>query len=346
MKALITGGAGYIGSHTLIALSEAGYDFVVYDNLCNSSQESLKRVSKIINKDIEFVEGDIRDKKRLQEVFTQYDIDSVIHFAGLKAVGESVEQPIRYYDNNVNGTLVLLSVMQEFQCKKIVFSSSATVYGDPATTPIEENFPVGGTTNPYGTSKYMIERILQDLTISDSSFQVVILRYFNPVGAHKSGTIGEDPNGIPNNLMPFISQVAVGKREYLSVFGGDYDTHDGTGVRDYIHVVDLADAHVKALNYLNNSKSNIQNSPLIVNIGTGTGYSVLDMVKAFEKASGRKVPYKIVDRRAGDIAKCFANPTLAKEVLDWSATKTIEDMCEDSWRWQSNNPDGYGCVNE
>ena len=341
MKVLITGGAGYIGSHTLIALSVAGYDFVVYDNLCNSSQESLKRVSQIVSKDIEFVEGDIRDKERLQEVFNKYDIDSVIHFAGLKAVGESVEKPLKYYDNNVNGTLVLLSVMQEFKCKKIVFSSSATVYGDPATTPIEENFPVGATTNPYGTSKYMIERILEDLVISDNSFQTVILRYFNPVGANESGTIGEDPNGIPNNLMPFISQVAVGKREFLSVFGGDYDTRDGTGVRDYIHVVDLADAHVKALNYINSKQFNIKNSTF--NIGTGVGCSVLDMVKAFEKASGKKVPYKIAPRRAGDIASCFANSSLAKEVLGWSAFKTIEDMCADSWRWQSNNPDGYAC---
>ena len=339
MKALITGGAGYIGSHTLIALSEAGYDFIVYDNLSNSSKESLKRVSNIINKDIEFVEGDIRDKQKLQELFSKYNIDSVIHFAGLKAVGESVEKPIEYYDNNVNGTLVLLSVMQEFKCKKIVFSSSATVYGNPATTPIKENFPVGATTNPYGTSKYMIERILEDIVISDSSFQAVILRYFNPVGAHKSGTIGEDPNGIPNNLMPFISQVAVGKREYLSVFGGDYDTKDGTGVRDYVHVVDLADAHVKALNYINSEQFNIKNSKF--NIGTGYGCSVLDMVKAFEKASDKKVPYKIVQRRAGDIAKCFADSTLAKDILGWSAFKTIEDMCTDSWRWQSNNPDGY-----
>ena len=341
MKVLITGGAGYIGSHTLIALSVAGYDFVVYDNLCNSSQESLKRVSQIVSKDIEFVEGDIRDKERLQEVFNKYDIDSVIHFAGLKAVGESVEKPLKYYDNNVNGTLVLLSVMQEFKCKKIVFSSSATVYGDPVTTPIKENFPVGATTNPYGTSKYMIERILEDLVISDNSFQTVILRYFNPVGANESGTIGEDPNGIPNNLMPFISQVAVGKREFLSVFGGDYDTRDGTGVRDYIHVVDLADAHVKALNYINSKQFNIKNSTF--NIGTGVGCSVLDMVKAFEKASGKKVPYKIAPRRVGDIASCFANSSLAKEVLDWSAFKTIEDMCADSWRWQSNNPDGYAC---
>ena len=339
MKALITGGAGYIGSHTLIALSDAGYDFVVYDNLCNSSKESLARVSKIINRDIDFVEGDIRDKKRLQELFTTYKIDAVIHFAGLKAVGESVEQPVRYYDNNVNGTLVLLDIMQEFKCKKIVFSSSATVYGDPVSTPIEESFRVGGTTNPYGTSKYMIERILEDLVISDSSFQAVILRYFNPVGAHESGTIGEDPNGIPNNLMPFISQVAVGKREYLSVFGGDYDTKDGTGVRDYIHVVDLADAHVKALNYINSKQFDTKN--LTFNIGMGVGYSVLDMVKAFERVSKREVPYKIVQRRAGDIAKCFANSLLAKEVLGWSALKTIEDMCIDSWRWQSNNPNGY-----
>ena len=339
MKTLITGGAGYIGSHTLIALSATGYDFIIYDNLCNSSEESLKRVSKIINKDIKFIEGDIRDKERLQGVFSKYNIDAVIHFAGLKAVGESVEQPIKYYDNNVNGTLVLLSVMQEFQCKKIVFSSSATVYGDPTVTPIKENFPVGGTTNPYGTSKYMIERILKDLVVSDNSFQAVILRYFNPVGAHESGIIGEDPNGIPNNLMPFISQVAVGKREFLNVFGGDYKTKDGTGVRDYIHVVDLAEAHVKALIYINSEKFNIKNT--IFNIGTGVGYSVLDMIKAFEKASGKKVPYKIVARRVGDIASCFANSLLAKEVLDWSAFKTIEDMCIDSWRWQSNNPNGY-----
>ena len=338
---LVTGGAGYIGTHTLIALHESQYNFVVYDNLSNSSKESLKRVSKIINSDIKFEEGDIRDRETLKSVFKKYNIDSVIHFAGLKAVGESVELPIRYYDNNVNGTLVLLNIMQEFQCKNILFSSSATVYGDPITTPIEENFPVGGTTNPYGTSKYMIERILEDLLISDSSFQAVILRYFNPVGAHESGTIGEDPNGIPNNLMPFISQVAVGKREFLSVFGGDYDTEDGTGVRDYIHVVDLADAHVKALNYINSKKFNIQYSKF--NIGTGSGYSVLDMVKAFEKVSGKEVPYKIVHRRAGDIAKCFADSSLAKEVLGWSAFKTIEDMCVDSWRWQSSNPNGYAC---
>ncbi|MBN2782452.1 MAG: UDP-glucose 4-epimerase GalE [Campylobacterales bacterium] len=338
-KILVTGGAGYIGSHTLVELAASGYGFVVYDNLSNSSKESLNRVSKIIGKEVIFVDGDIRDEAKLKEVFSSYTIDSVIHFAGLKAVGESVAKPLEYYDNNVVGTLRLLEVMREFECKKIVFSSSATVYGDPATTPIVENFPTGGTTNPYGTSKYMIERILEDLYISDNSFKIVILRYFNPVGAHESGTIGEDPNGIPNNLMPFISQVAVGKREYLSVFGSDYDTHDGTGVRDYIHVVDLADAHVKAIEYLN--KQSTMKKPLITNLGTGTGYSVLDVVKAYEKASGKDVPYKLVDRRAGDIAKCYADPSYAKEILGWEAKRELEQMCIDSWRWQSNNPDGY-----
>lgn len=343
MSILITGGAGYIGSHTLVELANANYDFIVYDNLSNSSAESLKRVEKIIGKSITFINGDIRDTQKLKEVFSSHTIDSVIHFAGLKAVGQSVEQPLEYYDNNVVGTLRLLEVMKEFGCKKIVFSSSATVYGDPATTPILENFPVGGTTNPYGTSKYMIERILEDLYISDNSFKIVILRYFNPVGAHKSGTIGEDPNGIPNNLMPFISQVAVGKREYLSVFGNDYDTHDSTGVRDYIHVVDLAYGHVKAIEYLD-ANENIK--PLIVNLGTGTGYSVLDVVNAFEKASGKKVPYKKCERRAGDIAKSYANPSYAKEVLGWEAKRNLEEMCEDSWRWQSNNPNGYSNIGE
>lgn len=343
MSILITGGAGYIGSHTLVELANANYDFIVYDNLSNSSQESLKRVEKIIGKSITFINGDIRDTQKLKEVFSSHTISSVIHFAGLKAVGQSVEQPLEYYDNNVLGTLRLLEVMKEFGCKKIVFSSSATVYGDPATTPILENFPVGGTTNPYGTSKYMIERILEDLYVSDNTFKIAILRYFNPVGAHKSGSIGEDPNGIPNNLMPFITQVAVGKREYLSVFGSDYDTHDGTGVRDYIHVVDLAYGHVKAIEYLD-ANENIK--PLIVNLGTGTGYSVLDVVKAFEKASGKKVPYKLVDRRAGDIAKCFANPSYAKEILAWVAKRNLDEMCEDSWRWQSNNPNGYSNVGE
>ena len=332
---LVTGGAGYIGSHTLISLHEAGYEFVVFDNLCNSSKESLKRVEKIISKKIAFEEGDIRDREALEEVFNKYKIDSVIHFAGLKAVGESVEKPLDYYDNNVNGTLVLLDAMKAHSCKKIVFSSSATVYGDPHTTPIKEDFPLSAT-NPYGKTKLFIEEILRDVYVSDNDFMIVLLRYFNPVGAHISGTIGEDPNGIPNNLMPFIAQTAVGKRQELSVFGGDYDTKDGTGVRDYIHVVDLAAGHVKALDKIADIKD-----VLTVNLGTGNGYSVVDMVKAFEKASNRKVPYKIVQRRAGDIAKCFADPSYAKEVLGWEAYKSIDEMCEDVWRWQVNNPDGY-----
>jgi len=342
MSILITGGAGYIGSHTLVELANSNYDFIVYDNLSNSSQESIKRVEKIIGKSIIFINGDIRDTAKLKETFTNYKIDSVIHFAGLKAVGESVMHPISYYDNNVVGTIRLLEVMQEFDCKKIVFSSSATVYNEVNAsnyTPLTESNPTGQTTNPYGTSKYMIERILEDLYISDNTFKIAILRYFNPVGAHESGTIGEDPNGIPNNLMPFISQTAVGKREYLSVFGSDYDTHDGTGVRDYIHVVDLANAHVKAIDYLNTKES--MDKPLITNLGTGIGYSVLDVVKAFEKASGKEVPYKLVDRRAGDIAKCYADPSYAKEVLGWEAKRDLEQMCIDSWRWQSNNPNGY-----
>jgi UDP-glucose 4-epimerase len=332
---LVTGGAGYIGSHTCIALHNAGFEFLVFDNLCNSSVEALKRVEKIIDKKITFVEGDIRDADALQYAFDNYKIDSVIHFAGLKAVGESVEKPLEYYDNNINGTIVLCEVMRKNNCKKIVFSSSATVYGDPHTTPIKEDFPLS-TTNPYGRTKLFNEEILRDLYTSDNAWQVVLLRYFNPVGAHESGTIGEDPNGIPNNLMPFIAQTAVGKRDYLSVFGGDYDTHDGTGVRDYIHVVDLADGHVKAL-----QKIDALTEVLTVNLGTGNGYSVLDMVKAFEKASGKKVAYKIVDRRAGDIAKCFADPSYALERLGWSATKGVEEMCKDSWRWQSQNPNGY-----
>jgi len=341
-KILVTGGAGYIGSHTLIELSKENHEFVVYDNLCNSSQESLKRVSKIIGKDIAFEEGDVRDGKKLQEVFEKYDIDSVIHFAGLKAVGESVENPLKYYDNNVNGTLVLLKVMKEYNCKKIVFSSSATVYNEKDTTnytPLSETDPTGNTTNPYGTSKYIIERILNDLYISDNEFKIVILRYFNPVGAYKSGTIGEDPSGIPNNLMPFIAQVSVGRRECLSVFGDDYDTIDGTGVRDYIHVVDLADAHVKAIDYIYSNQFSITHS--IFNIGTGYGCSVLEMVKAYEEASNQKVPYKIVPRRSGDIAVCYANSSLAKEVLNWEASKSLKQMCADSARWQTNNPNGY-----
>lgn len=332
---LVTGGAGYIGSHTCISLHEAGFDFVVFDNLCNSSKESLARVEKIIGKEVLFHEGDIRNKEDLQSVFDAHKIDSVIHFAGLKAVGESVEKPLHYYDNNINGTLVLCDVMQKNNCKNIVFSSSATVYGDPHTTPIKEDFPLSAT-NPYGRTKLFIEEILRDLYICDKDWRIVLLRYFNPVGAHKSGSIGEDPNGIPNNLMPFISQTAVQKREFLNVFGNDYDTHDGTGVRDYIHVVDLAQGHVKALQKI----QNIENV-LTVNLGTGNGYSVLDMVKAFEKASGKEVPYKIAPRRSGDVAKCFADPSYAFEALGWRAEKGIQEMCEDSWRWQSNNPDGY-----
>jgi len=332
---LVTGGAGYIGSHTCIALIEAGYEIVVFDNFCNSSKESIQRVEKIVGRTIPLVEGDIRSSSDLQKVFDTYKIDSVIHFAGLKAVGESVEQPLKYYDNNVNGTIVLCEVMQQNNCKSIVFSSSATVYGDPHTTPIKEDFPLSAT-NPYGRSKLMVEEILRDLYVSDNHWKVVLLRYFNPVGAHNSGTIGEDPNGIPNNLMPFIAQTAVGKRSCLSVFGDDYDTHDGTGVRDYIHVVDLAAGHVKALDKIESFTE-----VMTINLGTGTGYSVKDMVKAFEKVSGKEVPFCIAPRRAGDIAKCYADPSYAKEVLGWEAKKNIEKMCEDSWRWQSQNPNGY-----
>lgn len=342
MKILITGGAGYIGSHTLISLAKAGYDFVVFDNLSNSSKKSIKRVEKIIKKPIAFKKGDIRNKKDLNKVFKKYKIDSVIHFAGLKAVGESVSEPLKYYDNNIVGTLRLLEVMKKHKCKKIVFSSSATVYNEVDAqnyTPLKENFPTGATTNPYGRTKYFIEEILKDLYTSDNDFKIAILRYFNPVGAHESGTMGEDPNGIPNNLMPFITQTAVGKREFLSVFGGDYPTPDGTGVRDYIHVVDLADAHVKALDYLNSKTFDIKNSTF--NIGTGIGYSVLDMIKAFEKASDKNITYKIVDRRAGDISTCYSDPSFAKEILNWEAKKSIDDMCKDSWKWQSNNPNGY-----
>ena len=336
MKVLVTGGAGYIGSHTCISLDNAGIDFLVYDNLSNSSIESLKRVEKIIKKKIIFVNGDIRNKELLDEVFKKYHIDAVIHFAGLKAVSESVENPLDYYDNNVNGTIVLLDVMKKYNCKKIIFSSSATVYGDLHTSPIKEDFKIGSSTNPYGRSKYFIEEMLRDLYISDNEFKIVLLRYFNPVGAHESGLIGEDPNGIPNNLMPFISQTAVAKREYLNIFGGDYNTHDGTGVRDYIHVVDLAYGHIKAL-----QKINLINDVLTVNLGTGNGYSVLDMIKAFEKASGKKIPYKIVARREGDVAKCYADPTYAKEVLGWEATRGIDEMCKDTWNWQLKNPNGY-----
>jgi len=335
MKILVTGGAGYIGSHTVILLIEAGYEIVIFDNFCNASKEAIKRVEKIVSKEVTTLEGDVRSRDDLHKVFNEHKIDAVIHFAGLKAVGESVEKPLKYYDNNVNGTAVLCEVMAEHNCKSIVFSSSATVYGDPHTTPIDESFPLSAT-NPYGRSKLFVEEILRDLYISDNSWKIVLLRYFNPVGAHESGTIGEDPNGIPNNLMPFIAQTAVGKREYLSIFGDDYNTHDGTGVRDYIHVMDLADGHVKAIDKIKDFTE-----VMTINLGTGKGYSVLDMLKAFEEASGKTVPYKIAPRRAGDIAKCFANPSYAKEILGWEAKKGIEEMCEDSWRWQSNNPNGY-----
>ncbi len=335
MTVLVTGGAGYIGSHTTLLLLESGYEVIVFDSFCNASPESIRRVEKLTGKNVNLIEGDIRKRDDLKKVFSVHKVDAVIHFAGLKAVGESVEQPLRYYENNVCGTVQLCEVMAEHGCKSIVFSSSATVYGDPHTTPIKEDFPLYAT-NPYGRSKLMVEEMLRDVYVSDSEWKVVLLRYFNPVGAHESGQIGEDPSGIPNNLMPFIAQTAVGKREKLSIFGDDYDTHDGTGVRDYIHVVDLAEGHLKAL-----EKIASLNGVLTVNLGTGQGYSVLDMVSAFEKASGKKVPYEIAPRRSGDIAKCYADPGYAREVLGWEAKKSINEMCEDTWRWQRKNPNGY-----
>ena len=335
MKILVTGGAGYIGSHTCIDLIKSGYEVVVVDNLCNSSLESLKRVESLVDCNIPFHKVDVRNKVALTQIFEQYSIDGVIHFAGLKAVGESVEKPIEYYDTNVGGTFILADVMREFDCKTFVFSSSATVYGDPYTVPIKEDFPLS-VTNPYGRSKLMIEEFFQDVYFADDSWHIALLRYFNPIGAHKSGLIGEDPNDTPNNLIPYISQVAIGKLDKLSIFGGDYDTPDGTGVRDYIHVVDLAKGHVKALQALKDMPQ-----VLIVNLGTGNGYSVLDMVKAFEKASGKNIPYKIVDRRPGDIATCYADPALAVKKLDWKVEYELDEMCEDTWRWQSMNPNGY-----
>ncbi|MCL1040959.1 UDP-glucose 4-epimerase GalE [Shewanella marisflavi] len=335
MTILVTGGAGYIGSHTVVELLNDDQQVVIIDNLSNSSVEALKRVEQITGKGFTFYQGDVLNKAFLQKVFTDHNIDSVIHFAGLKAVGESVAQPLRYYENNVTGTLVLCEVMAEFNVKNLVFSSSATVYGDPASLPITEDFPTGAT-NPYGQSKLMVEHILKDLHHSDPSWNIARLRYFNPVGAHESGLIGEDPNDIPNNLMPFIAQVAVGQREKLSVFGDDYDTHDGTGVRDYIHVVDLAKGHLKAL-----EKLNTQPGLVTYNLGTGQGYSVLDMVKAFEKACGRSIAYQIAPRRPGDIAACYADPHKAQSELNWQATHSIEDMANSSWHWQSSNPNGY-----
>ncbi len=336
MTILVTGGVGYIGSHTCIELINAGYDVVVVDNLYNSCEEALKRVEKIVNKPVKFYEADIRDAEAMKNIFAQEKIDAVIHFAGLKAVGESVRKPLEYYDNNINGTLVLCKAMREAGVKNIIFSSSATVYGDPAFVPITEECPKGQCTNPYGWTKSMLEQILTDLHTADPEWNVVLLRYFNPVGAHKSGTIGENPKGIPNNLMPYITQVAVGKLEKLGVFGDDYDTPDGTGVRDYIHVVDLAIGHVKALKKIE-EKAGVS----LYNLGTGNGYSVLDMVKAFSKACGKELPYEIKERRAGDIATCYADCSKAKRELGWEAQRGLDEMCEDSWRWQSNNPNGY-----
>lgn len=335
MSVLVTGGAGYIGSHTAIELLEEGYEVVIVDNFCNSNPVVLDRIKELTGKDVKFYELDIKDKEKLEVVFEENKIDSVIHFAALKAVGESVSMPLEYYSNNLTNTLVLLETMKKYNVSKFVFSSSATVYGDPHTCPIFEDFPLS-VTNPYGRTKLMVEDMLRDMCKADSTLDVAILRYFNPVGAHKSGRIGEEPNGIPNNLMPYITKVAIGQLEVLSVFGDDYDTPDGTGVRDYIHVVDLAKGHVKALEKL------AQNPGLVTyNLGTGNGYSVLDLVKAFSKASGREVPYKIVDRRPGDVAKCYADPTKAQEELGWKASFGIDEMCEDSWRWQSQNPKGY-----
>ena len=332
---LLTGGAGYIASHTAIVLQEAGYNVLALDNLCNSSAESLLRVAKITGQTVPLIQADIRDEAALRRVFAEYDISAVVHFAGLKAVGESTELPLKYYDYNVAGTVTLCRVMAEAGCKRLVFSSSATVYGAAAEVPIPETAPRSAT-NPYGQSKLMIEHILQDLAASDPSWSVALLRYFNPVGAHPSGLIGEDPNGIPNNLMPFISQVAVGKRAQLSVFGNDYPTHDGTGVRDYIHVVDLARGHLKALQYLQ-QHTGVE----AINLGTGQGYSVLDMVKAFEQENGVAVPYQIAPRRPGDVALCYANPSNARTLLGWSAQLGLADMVRDSWNWQRQNPQGY-----
>ncbi len=336
MAILVTGGAGYIGSHTVVELQNAGYDVVVCDNLCNSNRKSLERVEQITGKAVKFYLADILDYAAMDEIFTKEDITAVIHFAGLKAVGESVAKPWEYYNNNITGTLVLVDVMKKHGVKNIIFSSSSTVYGDPEVIPVTEETPKGVCTNPYGWTKSMLEQILSDIQKADSEWNVVLLRYFNPIGAHKSGMIGENPNGIPNNLMPYVTQVAVGKRAELGVFGNDYDTPDGTGVRDYIHVVDLAKGHVAALHKIE-AKAGLK----IYNLGTGVGYSVLDVVKNFEAATGVKIPYVIKDRRPGDIAANYANADLAREELGWVAENGIKEMCEDSWRWQKNNPNGY-----
>ena len=335
MAVLVTGGAGYIGSHTSVELLENGYEVIIVDNLCNSDKIVLDKIKEITNKTPKFYEIDIADKDKLEVVFKENKIDSVIHFAALKAVGESVQKPLEYYSNNLINTLVLLELMKKYDVKKFVFSSSATVYGNPKTCPILENFPLS-VTNPYGRTKLMVEDILRDICYSDKSMDVAILRYFNPIGAHKSGKIGEEPSGIPNNIMPYITKVAVGKLPNVNVFGNDYDTLDGTGVRDYIHVVDLANGHVKALEKLN------QNPGLITyNLGTGNGYSVLQLIEAVKKASGRDIPYKFTERREGDIATCYADPSKARAELGWEAKYELDEMCEDSWRWQFNNPNGY-----
>lgn len=335
MNILVTGGAGYIGSHTVVELLEFGHEVIVVDNLSNSKKEALDRVEEITGKKLHFYETDLLNRREIENIFSSHSIDAVIHFAGYKAVGESVAKPIEYYHNNITSTIILCDVMKNYDVRDIVFSSSATVYGDPEKVPIKEDSPVTAI-NPYGRTKLFIEHILRDLHVSDKEWNIALLRYFNPVGAHESGRIGEDPNDIPNNLMPYITQVAVGKLEKLSVFGDDYPTHDGTGVRDYIHVVDLADGHLKALNKL-------QENPGVVtyNLGTGEGYSVLDVVKAFEEASGQDIPYEITGRRPGDVASCYADPTKAEKELGWKAERGLLDMCRDSWRWQEQNPEGY-----
>ena len=337
MKVLVTGGAGYIGSHTCVELLDSGYEVVVIDNLCNSNPKSLARVEEIAGKTLTFYEGDVRDESLLRKIFAEHTIGCVIHFAGLKAVGESVAQPWRYYDNNLNSTLILTKVMESVGVKKLIFSSSATVYSADNEMPLRETSRTGGCTNPYGWTKYMTEQILSGIAHADPAWSVVLLRYFNPIGAHESGRIGEDPRGIPNNLMPYITQVAIGRREKLSVYGNDYNTHDGTGVRDYIHVVDLAKGHVAAVRCAMD-----QTGCEVFNLGTGIGYSVLDMVHAFNEANGLEIPYQITDRRPGDIATCYADPAKSAEILHWKAEKSLTDMCRDSWNWQSNNPQGYG----
>ena len=337
MKILVTGGAGFIGSHTCVELLNAGYEIVIVDNLYNSSEKSLDRVKELTGKDFAFYPYDIRDKENMRKVFEEHKIDACIHFAGLKAVGESCREPLMYYDNNIGGTLALCEVMAEYNCKKIVFSSSATVYGMNNISPLKEDMKTGGTTNPYGTTKYMIEIILDDFHKADKDWGVTLLRYFNPIGAHKSGRIGENPNGIQNNLMPYITQVAIGKLPYLNVFGDDYNTPDGTGVRDYIHVVDLALGHVKAVEKILKDEPKVN----VYNLGTGNGYSVLDIVKAFEQASGQKIEYKIAPRRPGDLDVCYSDATKALNELGWKAERGLLEMCEDSWRWQSNNPNGF-----